>query len=777
MTGPLQGVRVFDMTHAAVGPWGMMILAALGANVIKVENPQGDSIRQMKPRVRDLATVYMHCNLGKKGIFLDLKSSFGKEVATRLLKEADIFAENMKFGTVARLGFGYEDVSHINPQIIYGNFQGYGDSGPFKNWGSLDQTSNAFSGAVSITGRQGGAGEFRGTALHDLNAGSYMALVNLLGLLYRERTGEGVALQSPQIGASISIQASRIAEFLTTGEDILPMGSGCTTTVPHRAFLCQDRKWLALGVVTDHQWRNLCYALNSTELLEERKFETNEKRVNNRAELEKRLKKVFLTKPSRWWTIKLRNHKVPVSLIYKYEDIPDLPQVRLNKYFVNLNYPMVGKLPFANLPFQYSKTPITLRPGPWPGSHTEEVVKSGWGDSGPVSPKGYFGPSGSINRGVLDGLTVVDLTEGLCGPFASLILADSGAKVIKVESLQGDYTRRWYPITGNDTSAVFSHLNRNKDGVRIDISEDKDRKRLLKLLSSADVIIEEQGQKYMESLGFGYKDLEKINNGVVYCTISPFGEKGPLKDQPASELVLQAMSDTWAWCDYLNDLGVDNEEPVRMGPDMASLGSSIYVVQGILGALYHKWRTNEGQHVVVNMLGTLLHQRGDIWTSMVNPDEWSGFRCESFTAPPEFGYKTADKRIMLTGVKNRDQFEKLLKALGMERYLKDPLFQKDPRDLMGIMGAEESARLTKPIWEEFFKKFWADDLSILLNEFGSIASVVNTYEDLSKNSQVDAIGILNEIKHDGFPSDKFLGFPWRIKGTVPAEPFPYREVD
>ena len=168
MGGPLQGVRIFDMTHAGVGPWGTMILAAMGANVIKIETPQGDVIRNMRPRYNDLSAVYMHCNLGKKGIYLDLKSDKGKEIAQSLLADADIYAENMKWGTVGRLGFGYEDVSKLNPKIVYGNFPGWGSSGPLKDRGSADNTAQAFSGVVSTTGKRDGDGEFiRWYALHD----------------------------------------------------------------------------------------------------------------------------------------------------------------------------------------------------------------------------------------------------------------------------------------------------------------------------------------------------------------------------------------------------------------------------------------------------------------------------------------------------------------------------------------------------------------------------------------------------------------------------------
>ncbi|MCZ6615209.1 MAG: CoA transferase, partial [Chloroflexi bacterium] len=259
MDGPLQGVRVFDMTHAGVGPWGTMILAAMGANVVKIETPQGDGIRNMRPRYNDLSAVYMHCNLGKKGIYLDLKSDEGKKVARGLLKEADIYAENMKWGTVQRLGFGYDDVSKLNPRIVYGNFPGWGSTGPLKDRGSADLTAQAFSGVVSTTGKRDGAGEFiRWYALHDFNASSFVTMTLLLGLLQRERAGHVPRLESAQVASSVAVQTSRIAEFLATGENVVPMGSANTATVPHRAFLCQDKRWLAVGVINDAQWRGLC---------------------------------------------------------------------------------------------------------------------------------------------------------------------------------------------------------------------------------------------------------------------------------------------------------------------------------------------------------------------------------------------------------------------------------------------------------------------------------------------------------------------------------------
>ena len=310
--------------------------------------------------------------------------------------------------------------------------------------------------------------------------------------------------------------------------------------------------------------------------------------MKHRDELEDRLQAIFSTNPARWWTIQLHKQKVPVSLFYDYETIPDLPQVKANRYIVNLTYPGAGTLPFGNIPFQYSKTPVTLRPGPWPGQDTERVLKEGWGPDDRVPAKGYFGPKEPMTKGPLEGVTVVDMTQGICGPYASLLLADAGARVIKVEPPEGDYARGFSPPL-NGASAVFFHLNRNKEGLRLDIRKEQDKRRLLELLKDADVLIEETGQRRMKRLGLGYQDLEKLNPGLIHCSISPYGTKGPLRDQPASELTLQAMSD------FLNTLGVAGEEPVRMGPDMASAGTSLFAVHGILEI----WPESGGSRVSV----------------------------------------------------------------------------------------------------------------------------------------------------------------------------------
>ena len=570
------------------------------------------------------------------------------------------------------------------------------------------------------------------------------------------------------MASSVAVQTSRIAEFLATGENVPRMGSATTATVPHRAFLCQDKRWLAVGVITDEQWRGLCKAINAPELLEDSRFATNPGRVKHRDELEDRLQAIFSTNPARWWTIQLHKQKVPVSLFYDYETIPDLPQVQANRYIVNLTYPGAGTLPFGNIPFQYSKTPVTLRPGPWPGQDTERVLKEGWGPDDRVPAKGYFGPKEPMTKGPLEGVTVVDMTQGICGPYASLLLADAGARVIKVEPPEGDYARGFSPPL-NGASAVFFHLNRNKDGLRLDIRKEQDKRRLLELLKDADVLIEETGQRRMKRLGLGYQDLEKLNPGLIHCSISPYGTRGPLRDQPASELTLQAMSD------FLNTLGLAGEEPVRMGPDMASAGTSLFAVHGILGALYHKWRTGEGQRIDVSMLATMIHQKGITWTSMIDPDEWAGFYCESYVRPPETGYNTADQPVTASAPRDPDRFRELMKAIDIEDYLEHPLFQNPPSDLLGSGGIGDMATQAKPIWEEAFTKRGSDDLLELIHNCGAIGSQINTYQQLLSHPQMKALAMVSEMEHPALGKIRCTIAPWRMDGVHKATLFPCQE--
>lgn len=793
MPGPLSDVNVFDLTIVGVGPFATGILANMGANVIAVEQgPRWPPAYQgSPPNIRGLSTLYMTVHLNKRSLYLDLKDPRGLEEAYRLLQDADIFAENMTFGTVQRLGLGHEQLAERNPRIVYGNFPGWGRSGPYVDRRSADTITQVFSGSVAMNGKRGGEPEIlRWPALWDFNASLHIAVSLLLGLLYRERTGSGLSLLSPQIGASTNIQLSRLAEFLATGEVPARMGSATTTTVPNRAYLCRDKRWLAVGVVRDDQWQRLCQAIGATEMEQDRDLATNSGRVKNRELVDDALGKIFATQAAKWWEIQLLKAKVPVSLFLDYTEVMDHPQVRANDHFSSLQYPRkdatanvvdypdVGKfpklprMPFGNLPFQYTRTPLKTTAGTLPGANTEHILKHGWGGDDEEQSRRYYGPHNPIETGVLDGVTIVDMSQGISGPFASLMLAESGARVIKIEPPEGDYARGWEPRLG-DVSAAFFHLNRNKDGLCLDVRKPADREQLKDLLKDANVFIEEEGQARLRRWGLDQRSLEEINPGIVTCSITPFGEKGPLRNQPGSELIFQAMTD------FTSHLGVPGEEPVRMGADMATGGTSLYACQAILGALYHQWHTGFGQRIAISELGALLHQRAIQWTSLVDPDEWNGYLF-GYLKPPDHPYKTKDQPILLNPISRAEDMPLLMKELGMDDYLNDPLFKHPPAYLIGwgTNGAIDTGEIpmrAKPIWEEAFSKFTAEQVSDIFMKYGGNCVLANDYQQFYDHPQIKTLELFLETDDPTLGPIRYQLAPWTLDGVPVPAPVPFQE--
>ncbi len=376
MDRPLAGIRILDLTHAAVGPWAAMLLGSLGADVIKIEHPEGDIIRLVPPNQRGLGVVYSHCNLNKRGLILDLKKPEHLEVVYKLVEKADIFMENMRPGTVERLGLGYEQVVRINPRLIYASAAAWGRTGPMSEMGGADPSVQAFCGWASITGAPGGKGElFRHFAHLDLTTSSFFVGAILQALLVREQTGRGMRIDLTMLGSAINLQVTRVAEFFATGKTPPPMGSACTTTVPHQAFLCQDKRWLVVGVVNDEQWRGLCRALGLGELATDPRFATNPARVTNRDRLIPILEQVFSTKPATWWMIRLAKEGVPNGLFLGFHELRFHQHVVQNQFIVEMEVPHQGRLLVGGLPWRFEKTPARLSPPPAPGQHNEEVLR------------------------------------------------------------------------------------------------------------------------------------------------------------------------------------------------------------------------------------------------------------------------------------------------------------------------------------------------------------------------------------------------------------------
>ena len=362
--------------------------------------------------------------------------------------------------------------------------------------------------------------------------------------------------------------------------------------------------------------------------------------------------------------------------------------------------------------------------------------------------------------GALSDYRIVDLTQGLCGPFGAMRLGDAGAEIVKIEPLDGDASRTMGPPFIGDESAVFLSLNRNKKSLGLDIHTAEGQDIVRRLATQADVVLEDFGAGEAEKLGLGYADLQALNPTLVYCAVSAFGEKGPLSNLPGAELVVQAMAD------YTNSLGRIGDPPVRLGSDVASLSTGVFLSQAVTAGLFHRLRKGEGQRVSVSMLGTLLHMRGIMWTSMTDPDDWYGFHLDSYTKPSDEGYKTKDGHVFFSLRRgSSEDWDRLLISLGMEEYLADPRFDGFGREATGV---GRYVAEVKPIWEKAFATKTNDEIVRLVHEFQGDAVPFTNYTSLFQHPQVQELDVVREIEHPTAGTFETIGPVWRFSDTPAA---------
>jgi crotonobetainyl-CoA:carnitine CoA-transferase CaiB-like acyl-CoA transferase len=374
-TSILSGVRVFDMTLAAVGPWASKLLGQLGADVIKVESPEPEMSHQIPPKVKGTGVLYISANFNKRQIVLDLKNDEERAKAYKLARHCDVFIQNMRPGAAEKLGFGYDDIVALRPDVIYVTSSAYGRVGPMATDGGVDPLLQAFSGFTSITGPSGSDGEmFRHLAHLDITTSSNIVEAVLQALVHRERTGQGQHIEIEMVTAALALQHTRLAEYFATGHQPEPMGSASATTVPHQAFCCQDREWLAVGVTEERLWPAFCQAMQLTELVLDARYETNADRVANRAPLEDLLTERFATKPAAWWAHRLTQAGVPNSRILDFDLLRSHPQVVANQHLVQLDTPHFGSLTVDAVPWDFTATPAgPVVAGGLQGEHSAQI--------------------------------------------------------------------------------------------------------------------------------------------------------------------------------------------------------------------------------------------------------------------------------------------------------------------------------------------------------------------------------------------------------------------
>ncbi len=374
-SGPLAGIKVLDFTWALAGPFGVMVLADLGAEVWKVETPfQTERRRANGPYVHGVSTYFFSVNRGKKSIMLDLKAPEAKDIVHRLVQQADVVTENFSPGTMERLGFGYEQLREINPRIVYASTSGFGQTGPYRERGALDIIIQGMSGLMSTTGHESDPLPSRaGYSIADMAAGMFTAIGVLSALVERQTSGEGQYVDVAMLDSQVALMENPVIRYFATGEVQKRAGLRHPLATPHQAFPASDG-WVVVAGVRDHNWQLFCGMIGADELAVDERFTENRGRTEHYEILEPLLFEAFRKRTKQEW-LDLLGDEFLIGPLNNIAEMAADPQVRARDMFVELPTWTGGTLTVSNTPVKLSRTPGGAQGrAAKPGEHSREIL-------------------------------------------------------------------------------------------------------------------------------------------------------------------------------------------------------------------------------------------------------------------------------------------------------------------------------------------------------------------------------------------------------------------
>lgn len=599
---PLDGVTVLEFSQYLAGPYAGLRLADLGARVIKVERPNGgDACRQLatKNMILDGDSLVFHTvNRNKESYTANLKNADDLEKVKQLIASADIMTHNFRPGVMEKIGLDYQSVTSINPTIIYGEVSGYGKDGPWKKKPGQDLLAQAVSGLTWLTGSNESNPIPFGMAIGDMICGTHFAQGLLAALVRRSQSGQGAHVEVSLLESLIDLQF----EVLTTTFNTPSLNSPLRADTPEHShsflgapygiFATSDGHIsLAMGNID-----KLADALKSPELAT-----FTQVKFAHRDKINTLLRSHLKTQTTSHWLSALQSIDYWCSPVLNYQQLME------HESFKSLSMKQVVKrakdceLTTLRCPIRINGEALySDRAAPTLGEGNQRIEQSLNQKATNVPEQSKVSIEG--NR-PLHGLTVLDFSQFLSGPSASLRLADLGARVIKVEQPEtGDICRELYSpdIKIDNTSPFFCAINRNKESVVLDLKSSTETNRLEKMVKEADVVLHNFRPGVAERLGIDQASLRKINDKLIYGEISGYGKSGEWSSFPGQDLLLQSISGmTWL-------SGNQSDGPTAMGLPVVDLFAGAQLAQGVLALLYQRNTQNYAGSTEVIMLESAL---------------------------------------------------------------------------------------------------------------------------------------------------------------------------
>lgn len=375
-TYALEGITVLDFSQILAGPFCTMYLADMGADVIKIEKPNGgdDTRRYGPPFINGESAAFLTLNRNKRSIVLDLKSEEALGIARRMIEQADVMIHNFRPGVVDRMRLGYDEVHKINPAIVYCTVSGFGTTGPYAHKAGFDLIAQGMSGLMSVNGFPDMPPAKIGVPIADLNTGLFAANGILTAYINRLKTGQGQHVDASLLESGMAYTLYESATYFATNEIAGPLGSAHRMIAPYQAFATKDG-YINIGAANQNNWERMCRAVGRDDLLEDERFASGANRMVNIKDLTPIMEQTFSTETSAHWAELLEKAGVPSGPIYKIDQVYADPHVQAREMAVELDHPVAGHIRNIGVPVKLSETPGKVRtPAPMPGEHTDDVL-------------------------------------------------------------------------------------------------------------------------------------------------------------------------------------------------------------------------------------------------------------------------------------------------------------------------------------------------------------------------------------------------------------------
>ena len=791
MAGALDDIRVLDLSEGVAGPFCTKLLAGLGAEVIKVEQPvQGDPARSVGPFLRDQphlegSALFTHLNTNKKSVSLNLQDRADRKLVRELARISDVVVESFKPGDMSGLGLGYDVLSETNPGVVMTSITNFGQRGPWSHYEGTELTSLATSGILSVTGDPDREPlKSYGYQAHYM-AGLQAAFATLAALHLARETGEGQTVDvSVQESAAMYLATGDVWNFFFPGQVPRRAGSRASTAVIRQVYSgnilpCKDGYvWFGTG----HNQEMIALLVDAPEL---DSVELWRRPASHAEEIDRACQR-WLAGQTKEEAARLGQElRIAVAPVQDLEEVARDPQHQSREFFQPIDHPGANQVKVPGPPFKASETPWSTQRPPQLGEHNQQLICEllGYGPHQNTSlrqeasdPK----PERLATRrrqaaptvgGPLEGTRVLDLTEHVAGPVATTLLRSMGAEVIKVErpwladlremrflvpsNLPGSPDRPWNRVP------AFNQLNRGKRGFALDLARAEGVSVFKELVTTSDVVIDNFSPRVMRNFGLDYGELKRLRPDIIAVSISGYGATGPLQNWVASGPAIDAT------CGIAHLTGYTGGPPVRPCNYNVDFVSGVYAAFAISAALMFRRRTGTGQYIDLAMKEAMTHFIGEAVVKQLVDEkspERDGNNSERMAPHGCFPCQGEDAWIALA-VRTDDEWGALRDLMG------DPLLFREGRFTHAVGRCENRDEIHELLaqWTSGQDKFALMDA---LQGRGIPAGAVLDTAEMLANPHLRERGYYESVEHAEVGIASFPRFGWILSKSPCGVPVP-----